>query len=91
MARDDDDDLESAPNIGATLAADLRAVGIHDLRELRAVGAGEAWDRLYRADLRDCVSSRLALEGAVEGRRWMRLDPDVRERCAAHVARRRLG
>jgi hypothetical protein len=87
----DDDALESARNLGPALAGDLRAVGIHDLRELRAVGAGEAWDRLYAADLRDDLSTRLALEGAVAGRRWMRLDPDVRERCAQHVARRRLG
>jgi len=90
MAVKDEDALESAKNLSAALAADLRAVGIHDLRELRAVGAGEAWDRLYAADLRDCLSSRLALEGAVEGRRWMRLDPEVRERCAAHVRRRRV-
>jgi len=87
----DEDALESAKNISAALAADLRAVGVHDLRELRAVGAAEAWDRLYRADLRDCLNSRLALEGAVEGRRWMRLDPDVRDRCAEHVRRRRVG
>jgi hypothetical protein len=85
-----EDDFETAKNIGAELAADLRRVGVHDLRELRAVGAAEAWDRLYAADLRDCLSSRLALEGAVEGRRWMRLDPEARERCAAHVRRRRV-
>ena len=76
----DDDDLEAARDVNAALAGDLRAVG-----------AADAWDRLYAADLRDDLSTRLALEGAVEGRRWMRLDPDVRERCAQHVARRRLG
>ena len=86
----DEDALERAKNIGAELAADLRRVGVHDLRELRAVGAAEAWDRLYKADLRDCLSSRLALEGAVEGKRRIRLDPEVRERCAAHVRRRRV-
>ena len=86
----DEDALERAKNLNAALAADLRAVGIHDLRELRAVGAADAWERLYAADLRDCLSSRLALEGAVEGRRWIRLDPDTRERCAAHVRRRRV-
>jgi hypothetical protein len=86
----DEDALENAKDISAALAADLRAIGVHDLRELRALGAGEAWDRLYAADLRDCLSSRLALEGAVEGRRWIRLDPETRERCAAHVRRRRV-
>jgi hypothetical protein len=87
----DDDALESAKNLSGALAADLRAVGIHDLRELRAVGAAEAWERLYAADLQDSLSARLALEGAVSGRRWIRLDPDVRAACAAHVARRRMG
>jgi hypothetical protein len=87
----DEDALESAKSIDRVLAGDLRAVGVHDLRELRAVGAAEAWDRLFRADLRDCLASRLALEAAVEGRRWIRLDPEVRERCAEHVRRRRVG
>jgi hypothetical protein len=87
----DEDALESARNIDGGLAVDLRAVGIHDLRELRAVGAAEAWDRLFRADLRDSLDVRLALESAAEGRRWIRLDPEVRARCAEHVRRRRAG
>jgi hypothetical protein len=87
----DEDALESGKNLSAALAADLRAVGIHDLRELRAVGAADAWERLYAADLHDSLSTRLALEGAAAGRRWIRLDPDVRAACAAHVARRRMG
>jgi len=86
----DDDALENAKNLNAALVDDLRRVGIHDLRELRAVGAGEAWDRLYAADLRDDLSTRLALEGAAQSRRWMSLDPETRERCAAHVRRRRV-
>jgi hypothetical protein len=86
-----EDDFESARNLDRAIADDLRSVGIHDLRELRAVGAGEAWDRLFRADLRDSLDSRLALEGAVQGRRWIRLDEEARERCAEHVRRRRTG
>jgi hypothetical protein len=58
---------------------------VHDLR------AAEAWDRLFRADVRDDLATRLALEAAAEGRRWMSLDPETRERCAAHVRRRRAG
>ena len=87
----DEEALENAKSLSAALADDLRRVGIHDLRELRAVGAADAWDRLYAADLRDDLSSRLAVEGAVEGRRWLRLDQETRERCAAHVRRRRVG
>ena len=82
------DDLASVKNLGPALAGDLRAVGIHDARELAAVGAGSAWERLYDAGLRDDLQSRLALEGAVEGRRWVRLDETVRARCAEHVRAR---
>lgn len=82
------DGLESAKAIDSGLAEDLRAVGIHDLRELRAVGAADAWERLLAADLRDTLASRLALEAAVLGRRRAMLDPATRERCAAHVRRR---
>ena len=81
------DGLESAKAIEPGLAEDLRSVGIHDLRELRAVGAADAWERLLAADLRDTLASRLALEAAVLGRRAV-LDPETRERCAAHVRRR---
>ena len=87
----DEDALENAKSLSGALADDLRRVGIHDLRELRAVGAADAWDRLFAADLRDDLSSRLAIEGAVEGRRWVSLDEEARERCAAHVRRRRVG
>jgi len=82
------DDLASEKNLGPALAADLRTVGIHDARELAAVGAGSAWERLYDAGLRDSLQSRLALEGAVAGRRWVRLDEAVRARCAEHVRAR---
>lgn len=82
------DDLESAKAIDATLADDLRAVGVRDLRELRAVGAGEAWERLLAADLRDALGDRLALEAAEHGRRVRALDPETRERCRAHVRHR---
>jgi TfoX C-terminal domain len=81
-------ELESARAISAALADDLRAVGVHDLRELEAIGGGEAWERLLAADLRDSLADRLALEAAVRGRRVAALDPETRERCAAHVRRR---
>jgi DNA transformation protein len=70
--------LEDTINIGDALAAELRQVGIEDREALCAAGAAEAWDRLYEAGLRDCVSSRLALEGAVRGVRWSQLPAGLR-------------
>jgi DNA transformation protein len=62
--------LESLVNIGPTLAADLRAVGIPDEETLRRVGAHAAAERLAAAGLRDCVHATRAIEGALAGVRW---------------------
>jgi DNA transformation protein and related proteins len=59
--------VESLPNIGPELSLELRKVGITTADELLEVGAIDAWQRLVRAGLRDCMHSLLALEGAVEG------------------------
>jgi DNA transformation protein len=80
--------LEDTINIGDQLAAELRQVGIDDRETLCAVGAAEAWDRLFEAGLRDCVSSRLALEGAVRGVRWSQLPPDLRREISHEVRAR---
>ena len=62
--------LESLPNIGPRLAADLREVGIPDAETLRDVGADEANRRLESAGLHACVSARKSVEGAVSGTVW---------------------
>ncbi len=59
--------VESLPNIGPELSLELRKVGISTADELLELGAIDAWQRLVRAGLRDCMHSLLALEGAVEG------------------------
>jgi DNA transformation protein len=59
--------VESLPNIGPDLSQELRKVGIVTADDLLRVGAMDAWQRLVRAGLRDCMHSLLALEGAVEG------------------------
>lgn len=75
------DRLEDVVNIGPALAHDLRAIGVEDVDTLREVGAREAWLRLYEAGSRDCLSSFLALEGAVRGVRWMQIASDERDAC----------
>jgi TfoX C-terminal domain len=62
--------LETLPNIGVKLAADLIAVGIPDAETLREVGAEDAAQRLDDAGLRDCTHARRALTGALAGVRW---------------------
>jgi hypothetical protein len=88
--RADPDSLESAKALDERLIRDLRAVGIGDLRELRALGTEGAWERLYAADLRDTLRDALAIEGAVRGlrRRGAYLDPKARERLSSFIRAR---
>ncbi|WP_272473149.1 TfoX/Sxy family DNA transformation protein [Baekduia alba] len=79
------DRLEDVVNIGPALAHDLRAIGVEDGDALREVGARDAWLRLYEAGSRDCLSSFLALEGAVRGLRWMQIAPDDRDACCEQM------
>ena len=87
MPSGDPDALEAAKALDERLIGDLRAVGIHDLRELRAIGTEGAWERLYRADLRDTLRDALAIEGAVRGVRKAYLDPEARERLSTFIRR----
>src|SRR3954447_12605469 len=73
------DRLEDVVNLGPALAHDLRAIGIQDLDDLREVGSQDAWVRMHAAGCHDCLSSLLALEGAVRGVRWMEIAPDDRD------------
>lgn len=81
--------LEDVVNIGPALAHDLRAAGVDNLEDLRAIGADEAWIRMHAAGCHDCLSSLLALEGAVRGVRWMQISADDRDAVVA-AARAKL-
>ena len=79
-------DIEEAVNIGPRLATELHRAGINTLEELEALGYLEAWRQLHAvAPKRDCTNSCLALAGAIEGVRWMKLPKDVRARVAREV------
>jgi len=57
--------IEHTPNIGQTLAAELRSVGIDSLEALMRVGFWDAWLQLRRANPeRNSVPACLALAGA---------------------------
>jgi hypothetical protein len=71
--------IETSPNIGRSLANDLRAVGIDSLVALMRVGFWDAWLQLRRVNPeRDALVPCLALAGAVAGVRWNHLPPKVR-------------
>jgi DNA transformation protein and related proteins len=81
--------LEDVVNIGPALAHDLRAIGVTDLDALRELGADEAWIRMHAAGCHDCLSSLLALEGAVRGIRWMQISAADRD-AVVTAAREKL-
>ncbi len=72
--------LEETVNIGPRLAADLRAVGIATMDDLREAGSVEACRRMEERGLHDCLSALMALEGAIVGVRWFTLEPEHRQR-----------
>jgi DNA transformation protein len=72
--------LEDTVNIGPRLAADLRAVGIATMEDLREAGSVEACRRMEERGLHDCLSALMALEGAIVGVRWFALEPEHRQR-----------
>ena len=80
--------IEQIPNVGRSLAAELRATGIDSLEALMRVGFWDAWLQLRRHNPeRDCVPACLVLAGAVAGVRWNHLPPrvraDIRQRVKA--------
>ncbi len=81
-----EDDIGHAVNIGATLAAVLREVGVTTVADLRALGAVPAWERLRDTQPRLATGTTLLqLEGATRGRRVTQLSPAERARLRLFV------
>ena len=79
-------ELQTVVNIGPVLAGELAAAGFASLEDLRAAGYIEAVRRLRAVNPdRDCMNSALAIAGAIQGTRWMRLPKEQRERISAEV------
>lgn len=71
--------LTSLPNIGMELEKQLSIVGITTEEELRSVGSREAWIRIQQRDPSACYMRLCALEGAIQGVRWHKLDSEAKE------------
>jgi DNA transformation protein len=75
--------LQSMPNIGAKLEAQLIEAGIQTPEQLKAAGSREAWLRIKAFDPSACLMRLCALEGALRGIRWHDLDPGTKEELRA--------
>jgi DNA transformation protein and related proteins len=76
--------IQDGKNIGPVLAGELRQAGIETLERLTEMGYLDAWRRIHAVNPnRDCTNSCLALAGAIEGIRWMKLPAERRAEIAA--------
>jgi len=78
----DDTPLLGLKNIGPTIAARFKAVGIETVGDLRAVGPAEAYKRIKARHPRTTIPVcyyLYSLQGALEGKHWDALSPAVKE------------
>ncbi|MDX9726330.1 MAG: TfoX/Sxy family protein [Bacteroidales bacterium] len=68
------DDLTSLPNIGEALAEKLKLIGISTPDDLINIGSENAMIKIKTIDKDACINMLFALEGAIHGIRWHRLD-----------------
>ena len=67
-------ELSTLPNIASNLEAQLADVGITTIKQLQDIGSREAWLRILATDPSACIMRLSALEGALHGIRWHKLD-----------------
>ena len=60
-------ELTKLPNIGKEIERQLNEVGIYTEKELKSIGAEEAWLKIKQMDASACMHRLLCLEGAIEG------------------------
>ena len=67
--------LTELPNIGKTLADKLNLIGVKNEQELKELGSENAMSKIATIENSGaCINMLYALEGAVQGIRWHRLD-----------------
>lgn len=70
-------------NIGPVSAQWLRAVGIHTLEELAALGAVEAYRCVGQHGLKPSLNLLYALEGALRDLHWTALPVNLQQKLRA--------
>jgi DNA transformation protein len=73
-------DLIRLKNIGAASVNILHAVGIHNIDDLKEVGAVEAYLRIKNRGINVSKVMLYALQGALDDTHWNDLSPDSKAR-----------
>ena len=71
--------LSELPNIGEELEKRLNQAGIKTAESLIETGSCDAFIRLKTIYPDSCINTLYALEGAIEGIRWHKLDRSEKE------------
>ena len=79
-------DLAHLPNLGPASSKMLRAAGIADLAQLRALGAVRAFALVRRSQPQASLNLLWALESALTGIPWQEVARWQRERLLAELA-----
>lgn len=66
--------IDQLPNIGKTLAGKLEQVGIDSQDQLISMGVEDTFIKLKTVEIDTCLNMLYALEGAIQGIRWHKLD-----------------
>ena len=66
-------ELSKLPNIGKTVEGQLLQIGIRTVDELKEAGVKEAWLKIQEIDESACLHRLMALEGAIQGVKKMKL------------------
>ncbi len=76
--------LSNLPNLGEVLAAKLQQAGINNELELKECGSENAFIKLATISKDDvCINMLYAIEGAIQGIRWHKLDKYRKEELKA--------
>ncbi len=81
-------DLLELKNLGNTSVNWLRIIGVHNLEELRQLGAVEAFARIKERDIKVSKVLLYALEGALQDIHWNDLPAEKKEYLVAQADQR---
>ena len=74
------------PNIGKELEKYLNQAGINTPADLRNIGSCKAFQLNYAIDSTSCMSKLCALEGAIQGIRWYKLDDGSKQMLKEYLS-----
>lgn len=83
-------DLLQLKNLGAASVNILHAIGVNSYRDLKEMGAVEAYTRIKARGIHVSKVMLYALQGALMDVHWNDLDPDLKKQLVSHASNTEL-